>query len=267
MDQQTVSVEGSFWKGSRTKVNLTEGQTFLPCHFYKVHYLVALFKTTDYQLHPFLQGKGLRPGLRWMGRPVVAMGLIHYNKTDLGDYQEIILSVPTVPAGDQVIFGGWSGLFGSLENRRLGQFILEIPVTSSFSMAAGKEIWGYPKRLANIRHHFLRGSMHSEMRDEAGQLVLQCKGQLGFSIPSIPLSLVTYSFKNDRPLRTAVSVKGMMRWFPTQRLALSTGKSQDPLAVLIRDLGLDGESPFLVMDSPGFQSKFFPGKFVGPDWV
>jgi|GEM_PF-850040 len=266
MDQETVSRNGDFWEGPRIGLTLSEGRTWLPCHFYQVHYMVALFKTTDRQLQPLLEGSGLRSGLRWMGRPVVAMGLIQYQKSDLGAYQEIILSVPAIPQGVQTVFGGWGGLFGDLERRSLGQYILQIPVTSSFSMVAGKEIWGYPKRLADIHHQFLPGDLHSEMHDAGGQLVLQCRGHLGFSLPFVPLSLVTYSFKNGRPLRTRVSVKGMMRWFPAQKLMLSTGASEDPLAIQIRQLGIDGKRPFMVLDSPAFQSKFFPGEEVGREW-
>jgi hypothetical protein len=267
MVRHAAADEDPFWGGSRTERILSQGRTFLPCHFYEVHYLVALFRTTEQQVLPFLEGSGLKPGLRWTGRPVVALGLIQYRRSDLGAYQEIILSVPSVPEGSGLRFGGWGGLFGDLDKRQLGQYILQIPVTSQFSVEAGREIWGYPKRMAKIDHQFLKGELKSEMREESDQLVLQCRGKLGFSVPFFPLSLVTYSFKNGHPLRTPVAVKGWMRWFPAQKLALKAGASQDSLAMLIRDLGLDGKSPFLVMDSPGFQSKFFPGKEVGPAWV
>lgn len=266
MDSGNNSGKDGFWGSGQETVALSEGQTFLPCHFYEVHYLVALFSTTDLKLNPLLQGTGLRAGLRWKGRPVVALGLIQYRKSDLGAYNEIILSIPSIPAEEKLSLGGWGGLFGSLDKRSLGQYILQIPVTSQLSMIAGKELWGYPKRMEHIRHQFSREYMQSEMLDHENRMVLHCSGRLGVSVPTVPLSLVTYSFLHGRRLRTPVQVRGGMRWFPFQGIRLSIGASEDPLAGQLRQLGLDGKSPFLVMDSPSFQSIFYPGKEVGKDW-
>lgn len=267
MQEKQLPAGDPFWGTAQRMVRLTEGEAFLPCHFYDVHYLVALFRTKGTVLQDILAGTGLKPGLSWGGDPVVAMGLVQYSRSDLGAYNEIILSVPSVPLSHRSSVLNWTGLLGSLEHRTLGQYIFQIPVTARFSMIAGRELWGFPKRIAAIEHRFTPGRVDSQMKDDGGQTVMTCEGSLGFSIPSIPLSLLTYSFRQGKKLRTSVQVRGGMRWYPRQQLVLRAGESDDGLANDIRRLGLDGKRPFLVMDSPRFQAKFHEGEEAGDDWT
>lgn len=248
-------------------VHLSEGETYLPCHFYDVHYLVALFRAGETALREVLEGTGLKPGLTWKGASVVAMGLIQYSRSDLGAYNEIILSVPSIPLAQRSSVLHWTQLVGPLGRRSLGQYIFQIPVSARFSMIAGRELWGYPKRILSIEHRFTPGVVDSQVKDDHGQIVMRCEGKLGFSLPSIPLSLVTYSLRDGKKLRTNVRVRGRMRWYPRQELVLRAGESGDPLAEDIRRLGLDGKKPFLVMDSPRFQAKFHEGEEAGENWT
>jgi hypothetical protein len=266
MQEKQLPAGDHFWGSAQRMVRLSEGETYLPCHFYDVHYLVALFRTGKTVLQEILAGTGLKPGLYWKGDAVVAVGLIQYSRSDLGAYNEIIFSVPSIPLSQRSSILNWAELVGPLGRRSLGQYIFQIPVSARFSMIAGRELWGYPKRIAAIEHRFTPGLVDSRMKDDSGQIVMSCAGKLGFSLPSIPLSLVTYSFRDGKKLRTAVRVRGSMRWYPRQELVLRVGESGDPMAEDIRRLGLDGKKPFLVMDSPRFQAKFHEGEETGDNW-
>jgi hypothetical protein len=261
MQEKQLPAGDSFWGTSQRIVTLSSGRTvFLPCHFYNVHYLVALFRVRKGLLNPSLAGTGLKPGLTWRGDEVLAMGLVQYSRSDLGAYNEIIFSVPSVPVSEPVSIFNWTDLFGSLQKRTLGQYIFHIPVTSEFSREAGMELWGYPKRLMGIEHTFTPGNIHTVMKDAEGRVVMSVQGSLGFSIPSVPLSLLTYSFRDGKMLRTSVRVRGAMRYYPFRKIVLQAGESDDLIARDIRRLGLDGASPFIVMDSPSFQAKFMEGE-------
>lgn len=260
MDQSAHSSSDAFFSGERKPVEISAGTTFLPCHFQKVQYHVALFKTDPKVLEGMLSGTGLKAALRWGRHGIVALGLIRYEQSDLGAYDEVILSIPSIPADITAPFSNWLDMTGPLASRKVGQYILHIPVTSTFSMAAGSELWGYPKIVTGIDHDFGRDAISSRVSDPDGRMIMTCSGKLGSWLPSIPLSLVTYSFRHDVPLRTAVRVRGRMRFFLQQSLTLQVGDSDHPMARDLRLMGLDGKRPLFVMDSDRFQSVFHEGR-------
>ena len=231
----------------------------MPCHFRKVHYTVALFNTTPGSLEKILSGTGLKPGLKWGNGAVVALGLIRYTDSDLGAYDEVILSAPSIPLDAKKPFSNWLNMIGPLATRKVGQYIFHIPVTSAFSEAAGKELWGYPKIVTGIEHEFTSGSLDSRVLDPSGKLIMHCSGHLGLSIPSVPLSLVTYSFRERQKMRTEVNVRGRMKLYLRQSIRLKIGDSDHPMANDLRAMGLDGRKPLVVMDSDQFQSVFGEG--------
>lgn len=259
MGKDTRPANDVFFDRPQREVKLSLGKTFIPCHFRKVHYVVALFKTKKQALEKILSGTELAPALKWGSHYMVALGLIRYFESDLGAYDEVILSVPSIPINIKKPFNNWADLTGPLANRKVGQYIFHIPVTSTFSEAAGKELWGYPKIVTPITHDFKSGSIQSAVADSAGKNIVQISGRLGFSIPSIPLSLITYSFKDGHKLRTEVKVRGRMKLYLQQSLRLEIGDSDHPMANDLRLLELDGKKPMIVMDSDKFQSVFGEG--------
>jgi hypothetical protein len=259
MDFSTANSSDSFFFAQQQEVMLSVGKTFLPCHFRKVHYTVALFRTSREVLTKILAGTDLIPALKWGRHYMVALGLIRYTESDLGAYDEVILSVPSMPADAKKPFSKWADLIGPLAKRTVGQYIFHIPVTSAFSEAAGRELWGYPKIVTGILHDFKPESINSQVFDPSGKLIMRCSGSLGLSIPSIPLSLITYSFRDRKKLRTVVKVRGRMKLYIQHSLQLEIGESDHPMANDLRLLGLDGKKPMVVMDSDKFQSVFDAG--------
>jgi hypothetical protein len=259
MDFSTANSSDSFFFAKQQEVMLSVGKIFLPCHFRKVHYTVALFRTSIEALTKILDGTDLIPALRWGRHYMVALGLIRYTESDLGAYNEVILSVPSMPANAKKPFSNWIDLIGPPAKRKVGQYIFHIPVTSAFSEAAGRELWGYPKIVTGIVHDFKPESINSQVFDPFGKLIMQCSGSLGLSIPSIPLGLTTYSFREGKKLRTDVKVRGRMKLYIQHSLQLEIGESDHPMANDLRLLGLDGKKPMVVMDSDKFQSVFGAG--------
>lgn len=210
-----------------------------------------------------LNGTGLLPALKWGSRFVVAVGLVQYEECDLGSYNEVIVAIPSIPQGIKKPLSSWLDLVGSLENRKVGQHIIHIPVTSEFSRVSGYELWGYPKIVTLVEHEFQSPSLHSKVFDPVSkELIMEMKGELGFGIPSIPLSLITYSFQNNQLLKTKVKVRGRMKLRLNHGLRLTVGNSHHPMATDLRKLGLDGKRPFVVMDTDKFQSVFYEARPV-----
>ncbi len=211
-----------------------------------------------------LEGTGLVPALQLGGRFMVALGLVKYTDSNLGAYNEVILAIPSLPAGTKAPWSNWADLVGPLHRRRVGQYILHIPVTSRFSMLAGRELWGYPKIVAPITHQHKGHSLQVAVEDPVtGEQILSLGGNWRMSIPFIPLPLITYSFQNNMLLRTEVAVRGTMQLRLWHNLRLQVGPSQHPFAADLRDLGLHNRQPWVVLDTPHFQSVFYPGKPMG----
>jgi hypothetical protein len=262
MQTTCLNTEPSFFNQRQETVHFSHGETKLPCFFRNVQYRVCLFQSNQLATEERLAGKGLIPALRWGKGSVVALGLIKYNDSDLGAYNEVVLAIPVLPVGVKKPFSNWLNLLGPLATRKVGQHIIHIPVTSEFSRAAGEELWGYPKIKAPVQHLFTRQSLHSTVADPAtDEIILKCTGELGISIPSVPLSLVTYSFLHHQLYRTPVAVRGAMRLYLQHSIRLEVGSATHPMANDLRLLGLDGKKPFLVMGTEKFQSVFYKGGF------
>jgi hypothetical protein len=75
-------------------------------------------------------------------KAVVVLMLMHYLDGDLGQYLEYGTNVMVNPPGSRA-----SGL-KALQNA--GAFIHHLPVDQSFTLEAGRSIWGYPKVLADF---------------------------------------------------------------------------------------------------------------------
>lgn len=258
-----MSLSNHFFSEHQSEVEISAGKTLLPCFFRKVHYTVCLFKADKELVVQRLNSMSLLPALKFGKSYMIAVGLIRYDDCDLGQYNEVIVAIPSLPAGMKKPFSNWLDLIGPLKKRKVGQHIIHIPVTSEFSRAAGKELWGYPKIVAPVEHEFSSSSLHSKVFDPlSNELIMEMKGELGFALPSIPLSLITYSFVDGKLFKTAVKVRGMMKLRLSHDLHLHVGPSKHPMANDLRLLGLDGKKPMLVMDTEKFQSVFYKGDFL-----
>ncbi len=75
-------------------------------------------------------------------KAVVVLMLMHYLDTDLGQYHEYGTNVMVNPPGSRAT--------GLRALQSAGAFIHHLPVDQSFTLEAGRSIWGYPKVLAEF---------------------------------------------------------------------------------------------------------------------
>jgi hypothetical protein len=82
------------------------------------------------------------------GRTLVSIAAVEHRDGDLGPYNEISVAFPVrIGHGASWPFVGMALDFSA---GRAGVYIHQLPVTTAFSCAAGREIWGLPKFLADI---------------------------------------------------------------------------------------------------------------------
>ena len=83
------------------------------------------------------------------GRAVLTIACIDYRDNDLGDYNEVSLSL-FVRRRDERAGVPWLGAVLDLVRNRLATWIWKLPVDQRFTCEAGRGIWGFPKTVEDI---------------------------------------------------------------------------------------------------------------------
>lgn len=136
------------------------------------------------------------------GRALCVIAGITYRDNDLGRYNEVSVAFFVQPGNRRPL--PLVGVLAGLRRGDLGAYIHRLPVTTSFSRDAGRDIWGFPKSVEDITFqdaggqcactlcmdgsHVLtlavpRGGRH-RMRDRA-QDVYACRDGVLYKTPSV----------------------------------------------------------------------------------
>ena len=144
------------------------------------------------------------------GKAVCALMFIEYKDGDLKQYLEFAVGFAVRPPGSDS-----SSALGDV--RRLlsgdaGVFVHRLPVTEAFTLEAGRSIWGFPKRLGDIKFRrsdrSTRGVVHLD-----GQLVADMRVARGVPVPGSGISSA---------LDTYAHIDGVTRRIPWQLNASGT---------------------------------------------
>ena len=231
-----------------------------PLDFRDVHYLALTYTSTFSAVNEKLKDTQFKAGLIFNGKPLVAVGLIEYKDSDLGAYNEVIIAIPVVPKHVKSGISNWLDLYSPLKIRKLGQYIIHIPVTSEKSMLAGRELWGYPKIVRKIIHSFEKNKIDScVLNEEGNQNIIEFKGSLGMGLPVSSMNLMTYSFLQEQILKTTVDVRSNMRWKPFADIRITANDTTDPMCKDIIDLGICNKKPLFTIEATKFRAKFNEG--------
>jgi len=249
-----------FFQVPQTTHTTTQGPIDLPILYFDVSMLLAFFVTSRDAVEAKLSGTGLRPALTIGRRALVGLAHYEYRQTGVGSYNEVGLALPVLPEGAPTPRNPIQAFYGSVDDRHLGFHVLDLPVTTPLANAGGRELWGYPKFVAPIPFRLDRKSFESSVTDPDGNGdIFTLSGRLLPSVPAPPMSLVLYSHHQGNVLRATVNVRGRMNVRPGGGLQLRVGKSTHRMARNLRDLGLDGARPALVLDTHRFQSRLNAG--------
>lgn len=95
----------------------------------------AMFLADAPAARNILAGTGLDPVIV-AGRAICSLAFVRYIDGDLGPYHEFAFALLAQRPGDR---------------SSIGVYIPWLPVNQGFTCAAGREIWGFPKEIADIR--------------------------------------------------------------------------------------------------------------------
>jgi hypothetical protein len=250
-----------FFRVARTTRRTSEGPVQLPILYYDVSNVIALFEADLDGARALLEGTGLEPGVVTGHRATVALSFYEYRHTTVGVYNEVGTAIFTVREGEPRPPLPLADMLVPPNRRRIGAYVVDLPVTTEAANAAGREIWGYPKFVTPIPFTLSGRRFRSAVMDPASPDDALCElaGRMGPGVPAPPMSLMTYTRLDGALIRTHVDVRGMVMARAPGDLTLRVGASEHRMARNLRTLGLDGARPRLVLSTHRFQSKLHEG--------
>jgi hypothetical protein len=124
---------------------LVDGIPFvLPVNSSATPALVAAFTIDADRAAGLLPGNELHPVRMPGGRGLLILTVIDYKTTDIGRYIEYSIAIACI-RGSRLLPLPLGLLLG-----RVGQFVVDLPVSSEISVKGGKGIWGMPKHKAYL---------------------------------------------------------------------------------------------------------------------
>lgn len=251
-----------FFRVPQTPFKTSEGWVALPILYHDVKTVSVLLACPYEPVADELRGTGLSPA-RIGNHAVVGLAFYDYLKTSVGPYQEVGVAVFVRRENDDRGALQWADLLKKPDDRQLGVFVLDLPVSTPIARAAGNELWGFPKFVTRIPFELSKTNFRSSVLDpDSSTEILSCSGDLGFGVPTPPLSLTIYTNLDGQALRTHVYVRGATSLHSARSLAIRVGPSQHPMAARLRKLGVDSAAPKIALVSTEFQSRLHAGALI-----
>jgi acetoacetate decarboxylase len=137
---------------TRTRAYVVQGKTVsLPVIVRDATSMSAMFVVPTAAVRRLLPSVPVHVPEVFPGRTLCVIAAIEYRDNDLGQYNEMSVAFFVTTGGRPP-----TPLFGMLSGFRrgtIGAYIHRLPVTTSFSRDAGRDIWGFPKTVDDIQFH------------------------------------------------------------------------------------------------------------------
>lgn len=240
---------------ARERAETSAGPCDLPIAYEDASLLTAIWRVDPGRARPLVPG-ALEPWLV-LGKALAMLCIFEYRQTSIGPYGEIGLGILARRKGTRPSLLRVLGDLRKEEDQ--GLYVTNLPVTTEKARAAGVEIWGYPKYVAEIHTRFARDSVDAELGGEFKLSMGRGRTLRGSGLP-----FVTYSVSaKQRLVRTIVDVDHDIRWGGASTISLRV-LGDGPTSTSIRALGIDGRAPAFAFRTDGMRSVLPRGKDMGP---
>jgi hypothetical protein len=253
-------MSAGFFEVERSPVSTSLGPVDLPILYEDASNVVALFGAALPGAAALLEGTGLEPAMIVGGQAIVGLSFYEYRATSIGAYSEVATAIFAKRVGDQPALWGLADLWRDPRKRRVGTWVVDLPVTTELADVGGRELWGFPKFVTRIDFKLGGRDVECAVLAPSGEgLIERLAGTLGPSVRVPPLSLMTLTQLGGRLLRTPIDVRGATRAHLPGSVRLRVGEVRHRMADNLRTLGLDGSAPGLLLVTEHFQSILHAG--------
>jgi hypothetical protein len=238
-------------KSISTKTTQTSlGPVELPVFCNDGSAVVAFFMCNYEKAAQKLEGTGLYPVKFSKGTALASLGLFEYRESSLEPYNEGFLMIAVSPEPKMSYLAQRFQFFMKAKDRKLGFYTLDLPITEELPLVAGREIWGVPKFLADISLSFSNDTFTGKVLLRGkGHEILSLESSLNKGMPFKFLDSMVYSNHQDSIIKIISNFDCCVRIFRDKDARLRTGSIDHPMAHNLRDLGLDGATPFLLQST------------------
>lgn len=243
---------------------LVDGIPFhLPVNSERTAALMAAFAIDPRRAATLLPGNEVHPLRPWK-RGVLVVTVVNYEITDIGKYIEFSIAIGCThgsrpaPRLLPLVFRKTFGM---------GQFVVDLPVSTEISVKGGKGIWGMPKHQANLE--FVIGpDVVSSQYDKDGVLGMRIE----IDRPkrwALPVSVGTANYCQFRGMlmKSYIYFKGKM-WVAFGRKASARIYLGDhPRVQPLKDLAIDPKPIFTAFlpDTRGVLDDYYEGWFLSSE--
>lgn len=200
---------------------------------------------------------GLEAAEALPGKGLASISFVRYLDGDLDAYNEVAFAI-VVRRHDAEPASRLARVL-EIPRGRIGVYIHQLPVNQTFTLEAGRTIWGYPKFLADIdiRSDDSGSAMCTMHHDGAHVLTLRVQG--GGALPMPAKVVPTYTFMDGVVRKTEWSV--LWTGGRGRRHGASLQLGNHPMSDELRSLGLPKQG-LLSTSVPAMSARFHAPKVV-----
>ncbi|GIX40293.1 MAG: hypothetical protein KatS3mg129_0026 [Leptospiraceae bacterium] len=258
-----------FFQVPKEKIKTSIGDIELPILYYDVNLTLVFYFVKPEKANEVLKNTDLEAIRFYNGKSLIALALFEYKDTTVGIYNEVGLAIGVKEKNKNASSPTLQLLKLLLktnpENIPIGFYVAHLPVTTKEANVAGREIWGYPKFVTDIPLQFdLENSqLYGSVKDpETKKSIFELQGNLKGFIAIPAFDLITYTYLENKLIRTIINVSGNFRFSFNKSFRLTNIDSEHPMAKTIQILGLENQPSYAVMYSTNWQSRLNKGTVV-----
>jgi hypothetical protein len=196
-------------------------QVALPVEVRTAHSAAATFVVPHGAAARLMAGTGLEPKRLPGGRALCILAAVQYVDNDLGPYNEVAMCLAV----------------GAADGAPAGAYIHQLPVDGEFTCAAGREVWGFPKWMADIDIRREAGGLRCHLAQD-GEMILDLHVRARpLPLPSKPAEMSAYARLDGRTRRTPFTSRATEVRGGLLGATLVVG-DRHPMAQDLRSLGL-----------------------------
>jgi len=236
-----------------------QGRTItLPVEIRVARSWAATFTVAAQAAQALIAHTGLEVAQMRPGKAIASLAAVRYEDGDLDRYNEVAVAFVVRPHDAPETTPGRKAI--EVARNKTGIYIHHLPVDQSFTLEAGRTIWGYPKFLADIDIDERPKATRITLRHD-GAHVLSLTVRRGikvwFGLPNLP----TYTFIDGVLRRTAWET------FPEGTRARIGGATLElgthPIADELRSIGLPHRAVMTTM-VPNVRARFGAAEVIMP---
>jgi Acetoacetate decarboxylase (ADC) len=229
----------------------------LPLRYWRADRFLAIFSADVDRIRAILPSPKLHPLMLAPGRAALAVTVFNFHETSLGPYGEIAIAPlvtesafapPMLPLLAERILP-WSG------------FIMHLPVTSRLGRDAGREIWNYPKFLADMDFDRFSDRQSARLEENGRHILTLTVAQRGIAKPD-DNPTKTFTVQNGQLIKTTIRNRGVAQ----VNVGPNAGNLElgdHPIADELRAVGVSLK-PWITKNSLDFQVLLPAGEPAGP---